>query len=403
MRTCSPLFLLFFFLTACPGPQESDQPDVGTQDVTDDTHTSDTDTDSPDADSPDADVDDTRTDFSGNPCVLYEDPGPFHVGLRDETLPDGTPIAIFYPADEPSGDPASYDMRDFLPEDDRDLISDEDAPTFAFDAYIEAPISDEGPFPVILFSHGLAGYRFQSSTLLTHLASWGFVVASAEHPERNLTHILENLAPDGDQAPETFRNMLDYLHLRNEHPDSSIRFVMDLSQLATAGHSMGGGAALSLFDEPVQATLLYATAAANADTDGADLFWMAGSTDAIATSSQILSAYSNAPTPRRFLGIQGAGHLAFSDICAIGADRGGLLQIAADAGINVPPVIMVLGNDGCRDTDLPVEDTWPIIHHYSVAHLRHAFGIDLDPVGLSQATAGCYHDVTSLQWSSARE
>jgi predicted dienelactone hydrolase len=39
-----------------------------------------------------------------------------------------------------------------------------------------------GPFPLIVASHGQPGTRFQFAYLNEHLASWGFVVASLDHP-----------------------------------------------------------------------------------------------------------------------------------------------------------------------------------------------------------------------------
>jgi predicted dienelactone hydrolase len=50
---------------------------------------------------------------------------------------------------------------------------------------------------------------------------------------------------------------------------------------------------------------------------------------------------------RRFVGLRGAGHLAFSDLCAVGADRGGALGIAADHGVEVPAVLATVSRDGC--------------------------------------------------------
>eukprot|EP00877_Chromochloris_zofingiensis_P001284 jgi/Chrzof1/11156/Cz05g26010.t1 len=47
----------------------------------------------------------------------------------------------------------------------------------------DAPPRDEGPFPVVLFSHGAAGMRNTYSVFCTELASKGFVVAALEHAD----------------------------------------------------------------------------------------------------------------------------------------------------------------------------------------------------------------------------
>ena len=335
-------------------------------------------------------------------CELFDEHGPFEVGVID--IADGElEAAIFYPATDEAGEMArfSYDLRQWLPEDDRDTIPDDDAPHFEVNAAVDAEAAP-GPFPVVLFSHGLAGYRYQSSTLLAHLASWGFVVASAEHVERNLGRIVGELTPDGDNAAETLRTLVDYLD--DAHDDASHQLAgrLDLGRVAATGHSMGGAGAVSMVGEPgVQAGIFYASGpnlAADQERLDARLLWMAGSTDRIIPPSTIEGAYELEEAPKSYLEILQAGHLAFSDICAIGADQGGILQIAVDAGIEVNPLLLQLGNDGCRDTDLPVEDAWPIIHHYSVAHLRHSFGLDDEPTGLDEEVPECFAHLTEVTW-----
>lgn len=344
---------------------------------------------------------DGRLDGEGEPCRLYDQRGPFGVGVVDRILDGGEEVAIFYPAHDQGPEPhvARYDMRDFLPASEREKISDEDSPQFEMSALLDMELSSDGPFPVILFSHGLGGYRYQSSELLSHLASWGFVVLSAEHPERNLAYILENMAPQEDNTADTLRVLMDYLRSENQRSDGFFEGALDLERVGVSGHSMGGaGAASMLGEEGVQAAIFYASARTITENHGAQVMWQSGSTDRLATSVQVRDAYSGAPAVARFLDIKGAGHLAFADLCAIEPDRGGPLQIAIDNDINVPPIIRVLASDGCRDTDLDVELAWPIIHHYSVAHYRSAFGIDAEPVGMSAATTTCFEDFAELDW-----
>lgn len=59
---------------------------------------------------------------------------------------------------------------------------------FGYMEYIEtnslvhAPVSVEGPFPLILFNHGLYMVVDESPQLMEHLASHGYIVASLTHP-----------------------------------------------------------------------------------------------------------------------------------------------------------------------------------------------------------------------------
>ena len=61
------------------------------------------------------------------------------------------------------------------------------------------------------------------------------------------------------------------------------------------------------------------------------------------------TAYKTVPAPKRFVVIDGSGHLnGMSDICEIGKGGGGIVAIAQQAGIPVPPNLVRLGTDGCN-------------------------------------------------------
>ncbi len=61
------------------------------------------------------------------------------------------------------------------------------ADTFTIEATRDATAAPDGPFPIVLFSHGASSFRLQSSHIAEHLASWSIVTASADHPSRDLT------------------------------------------------------------------------------------------------------------------------------------------------------------------------------------------------------------------------
>src|SRR5439155_87759 len=64
-----------------------------------------------------------------------------------------------------------------VPHDVAEVLGIPVATTPAFRNVARAP----GPFPLVLFSHGNGGIRFQSLFLCAHLASHGYVVASPDH------------------------------------------------------------------------------------------------------------------------------------------------------------------------------------------------------------------------------
>lgn len=87
-----------------------------------------------------------------------------------------------------------------LPDSEQGKIPDDDAPRIVGEAYRDLPIdADFGPYPVIVFVHGTAGYRYTSLPQMTHWASRGFVVLAADHPGLNLQDLL--ITACGTTAP----------------------------------------------------------------------------------------------------------------------------------------------------------------------------------------------------------
>jgi len=52
------------------------------------------------------------------------------------------------------------------------------------------PAPDEGQFPLLLFNHGLQMFTSQSTLLMEHLASNGYIVVSIAHPYESLRKII---------------------------------------------------------------------------------------------------------------------------------------------------------------------------------------------------------------------
>lgn len=326
-------------------------------------------------------------------CAGYETRGPYAAGVTTLSL-DGAPVEVWYPAEASSVAGLtrdSYDIREWLPAGERDKIPAAESPKLEMNAYRDV-VGAPGRFPVVLFSHGMGGYRNQSSFLMTHLASWGFVVAAPEHPERGLSILVETGAPTGDNAPEAMRGALALLEQEHVRTGSVLEGRVDASRVAVTGHSAGGGAVLEVANDPnVAAWVTFASGGFGTGGGPAiPSFMMAGAIDGIASVDQIASAYDRQSPDKRFLAIDRMGHLGFSDICAIGADRGGVLEIAVDYGIDVPQLLLVLGKDGCAETDLPPEQGWELVNHFTTAQLAYALrGGDH---GLDDTAAECFSD-----------
>lgn len=155
-----------------------------------------------------------------DPATLAVD-GAWRVGYAEETLeyidPLGAPRSLrlvrWYPSTDEGGEGVSY-LGGLVP----DPGSWRDA------------TPAEGPFPVILMSHGSQGYAEAMGHLGHHLASHGWVVLSPDHTG--------NLLTDGErdvhiyyQRPADLRAVLDHAAAL---PQADLELVVGL------GHSFGG-------------------------------------------------------------------------------------------------------------------------------------------------------------------
>ncbi|MCB9596133.1 MAG: prolyl oligopeptidase family serine peptidase [Sandaracinaceae bacterium] len=309
---------------------------------------------------------------------------------------DGVLVEVWYPADaSAAGTPVeTYDMRDALPEAMRDQIP-ADAPTqFTTLAHRDAPNAD-GVFPLVFFSHGLGGFRQQSSFLTAHLATWGFVVAAPEHAERNLAAVLANESLSDEAIPQ-IQAALEALR-SDPH--------VDASRVAVMGHSAGGGAVAALVDdEAFGARTWISLASIAAPRRAVPGLLMGGDNDAIAVPETVARTFEDtfedgAHPDNRYVSIARAGHLAFSDICLIGRERGGVLQIAQDSGLEISDLVVTLATDGCGPDDLPAEEAWPVIRHYTTATLR-AHLLDAPAEGLDADVGACFEGLVTTDRSA---
>jgi hypothetical protein len=66
----------------------------------------------------------------------------------------------------------------------------------------------------------------------------------------------------------------------------------------------------------------------------------------------------------RLVGLSGAGHIAFTAFCPIGAADGGILAAAQKAGVMFDPVFLLLvgplAADGCQSPALPAQAGWDV-------------------------------------------
>ncbi|OMF51311.1 alpha/beta hydrolase family protein [Paenibacillus peoriae] len=133
----------------------------------------------------------------------------------------------------------------------------------------KAPLSDaEGKYPVLVFSHGLHGYKNQNTFQVEQLASHGYIVVGIDHTNNSVASVF----PDGhianfeSQGKEGFEQLqfthmdklnqgwvkdasfvVDQIEKLSKHdPDQRFTGRMDLERIGMFGHSFGGATTVQM-------------------------------------------------------------------------------------------------------------------------------------------------------------
>lgn len=174
--------------------------------------------------------------------------GPWPVGAITTTVA-GIRTEVWYPAvprSEQGRAPVVYDIRDHLPAADVPKVSDAENPIQQCACYRDLPVDGAaGPYPIVVFIHGTAGFRTQNLENATHWASRGFVVVASDHPGIWFSDLVQgNGRPD--QVGDARRVLAELAR-----PSGDLAFLaghVDPTRQGAVGHSAGGAAASLLGD-----------------------------------------------------------------------------------------------------------------------------------------------------------
>jgi len=251
--------------------------------------------------------------------------GPWPVGSITTTL-GGVTTEVWYPAVQGSQVGQAkvvYDMREHLPPEDAAKIPDDHVPTHSCKCYGKLPLDEEaGPYPVLLFIHGTAGFRTTNVDNMAHWASRGFVVIAADHPGIQLKDLLAragsgNIGGGGAgamQAPEG-RAMLAEL-AKTEGDVAFLKDHIDMTKVGVMGHSAGGGAVASLGDVADVIIVYAAGGGVTQATRATSMMSVMGATDGVGGASP--DGYAGSTTAsKRFVSIAKGGHLVGGNLCTM--------------------------------------------------------------------------------------
>lgn len=254
----------------------------------------------------------------------YEAPGPWDAGTAELEITgsDGLPLTvqIWYPTAEGAGPTVFYDGA---------LLGD---------AFPGAAPDCAEPHPLVAFSHGSGGVRWQSPFFTEFLATHGYVVVAPDH--RGNTFFVAT-SPFEDlmlRRPQDIEDTVDWAFDAAADPESPYVGCVDPDAgYAVAGHSFGGYTALALSGATVNDPFGTGTvqlgdprvwaAVAFAPWDGAGA--ITGGTSEVGVRTMILTGALDETTPLaqvdglwdpltvdpRYYGVfPEAGHFSFSPV-----------------------------------------------------------------------------------------
>jgi len=311
--------------------------------------------------------------------------GPDPVGITTLQLSDRK-VDVWYPAQPTAGPTDTDDLANVLPPSLAPLIPAALHLKLDLHGHRDAAPSG-GDHPLVLFAHGIFSWRDQSASLMAHLASWGFVVASPDFPEYGLAALQGTGVPFLGDAEAAMDRVVDRLRAENAG-DGLLSAQMNFDEVAVTGHSLGGLMATLYASRPfikayipLASALVPASYEPDATHGGATkaAMWIRATTDATHADVFLPSAADDSLGPRAVVSIIGGGHVGpFSDLCDAGGI--GVIPALAYAGIYLPDQLAVVADDGCSDPNRAAEAE--VVGHFVTAELRWRLGLDPQPVGL---------------------
>lgn len=276
--------------------------------------------------------------------------GPYPVGVttlylvdvgREDPASKGArvlPTEIWYPATDDAKDLPRNRVTDFLFRGQVKTLNvaiqaafgvkiDEIDKRFHNVAARDARVRD-GKFPLVVFSHGNGGMRFQSTFWCDHIASHGYIVVSCDHTgNAAATAIGGKMVAAGttkrEQAakdrPADVRFLIDRMIAFHGGEDSRFAGRIDTANIAVAGHSFGGYTAAAVIntDTRVKAIIPMTPVFGERNNYTTPVLLILGAEDktiGLEGNQRSLRYYEESKGPKYLVNVKDAGHFSFSDM-----------------------------------------------------------------------------------------
>lgn len=285
--------------------------------------------------------------------------------LSDSSRPDeaGEPrmlrVEVWYPATAAAGELPrdEYDLLDEAPPDVAATLTGVSTTSIAQAAARDAePRLELAPYPLVVFSHGNGGLRFQNFSIAAHLASHGFMVVAPDHTGDTTWEAIGSGLGVGEvlQSFPEREGDLPFVAEATVETTGPLAGMADPERWAIMGHSFGGSMSLALTEanagvEPDSrfrvavpmtpaASLLPLFGYAPSRSRVPTLILAAKRDGTLSFENEQLRAYEEIPTPKAMAAVIEAGHFSYTDLC-----RPELQELAQALGEDVGNIL----SDGC--------------------------------------------------------
>ncbi len=270
-----------------------------------------------------------------------------------------------------------------------DVVGKAKSPIDLFVAQTPSPLAYDNPavapgrFPLVVFSHGSGGIRYQSWFLMEHLASHGFIVAAPDHTGNTA---IDAITGSSTPFEVTARNrpldvslVITRMLERGQTEADAFDHHLLRRKIAVMGHSFGGFTAVAAAagwadvpPDPRVKAIIPIAAATNAFTDAqlssitVPSLWLHGTNDITVPIAQTARAWSlQTASPRYRVDIQKAGHSSFTNACDI-------LDVLRNAGApaGILDFLKRQAAEACGPDLIPVADAQAITKATTLAFLE---------------------------------
>lgn len=321
------------------------------------------------------------TDASDSDLVAPTVPGPYAVGrstvqLQDDSRARPLTADVWYPAD--AGTTGTQSIYQFLP-------GIEFASSLAL---ADVAVASDGPYPLVIYSHGSGGLRYVAAFFTELLASYGFVVASVDHVGNTAVESIGGTEPPRDQIAYDRVLDVDFLITQmlsaSAAADGQFSGAIDPERIGVSGHSFGGFTALAAVsgysnplgtipgDDRIIAAVGMAPAtglSSDEELQAVDVptLLVSGTSDRTVTIAEGTERPWELVTGRPLwrVDLTEAGHQSFTDVC----DYQRLLPTLSNVPQPLIDAVDDFAEEGCGPDLMPIDEAHDLINRSTISFL----------------------------------